>query len=118
MDRDIAVALLDQLHAAQNEFYGGGGDALLRGLLASDIAWTVPGNNSMAAVYRGTAALLRAPGIDPACPRAGVSTHLPSAVNRHPWYMHCRVPPRAPGRLIRKSQGDQSAAAGLCKHPP
>jgi hypothetical protein len=24
MDRDIAVALLDQLHAAQNEFYGGG----------------------------------------------------------------------------------------------
>lgn len=23
MDRDIAVALLDQLHAAQNEFYGG-----------------------------------------------------------------------------------------------
>jgi hypothetical protein len=25
MDRDIAVALLDQLHAAQNEFYGGGG---------------------------------------------------------------------------------------------
>ena len=33
MDRDIAVALLDQLHAAQNEFYGGG-DALLRDLLA------------------------------------------------------------------------------------
>ena len=30
MDRDISVALLDhQLHAAQNEFYGGGGDALL-----------------------------------------------------------------------------------------
>ena len=32
MDRDIAVALLDQLHAAQNGFYGGG-DALLRDLL-------------------------------------------------------------------------------------
>ncbi len=57
MDRDIAVALLDQLHAAQNEFYGGGGDALLRDLLASDIAWTVPGNNSIAGVYRGTEAV-------------------------------------------------------------
>ena len=57
MDRDIAVALLDQLHAAQNEFYGGGGDALLRHLLASGIAWTVPGNNSIAGVYRGTEAV-------------------------------------------------------------
>jgi len=57
MDRDIAVALLDQLHAAQNEFYGGGGDALLRDLLASGIAWTVPGNNSIAGVYRGTGAV-------------------------------------------------------------
>ena len=57
MDRDIAVALLDQLHAAQNEFYGGGGDALLRDLLASDIAWTVPWNNSIAGVYRGTEAV-------------------------------------------------------------
>jgi ketosteroid isomerase-like protein len=57
MDRDIAVALLDQLHAAQNEFYGGGGDALLRELLASGIAWTVPGNNSIAGVYRGTEAV-------------------------------------------------------------
>jgi hypothetical protein len=34
MDRDIAVVLLDQLHAAQNEFCGGGGDALPRDLLA------------------------------------------------------------------------------------
>jgi ketosteroid isomerase-like protein len=57
MDRDIAVALLDQLHAAQNEFYGGGGDALLRDLLASGIVWTVPGNNSIAGVYRGTEAV-------------------------------------------------------------
>jgi ketosteroid isomerase-like protein len=57
MDREIAVALLDQLHAAQNEFYGGGGDALLRGILAADIVWTVPGNNSIAGVYRGTEAV-------------------------------------------------------------
>ena len=57
MDRDIAVALLDQLHAAQNEFYGGGGDALPRDLLVSDIGWTVPGNNSVAGVCRGTEAV-------------------------------------------------------------
>jgi ketosteroid isomerase-like protein len=57
MDRDIAVAMLDQLHAAQNEFYGGGGDALLRHLLASGIAWTVPGKNSIFGVYRGTEAV-------------------------------------------------------------
>jgi ketosteroid isomerase-like protein len=57
MDRDIAVALLDQLHAAQNKFYGGGGDAQLRDLLASGIAWTVPGNNSIAGAYRGTEAV-------------------------------------------------------------
>lgn len=44
MDRDMAVALLDQLHAAQKEFYSGG-DALPRDPLASDIASTLPGNN-------------------------------------------------------------------------
>jgi ketosteroid isomerase-like protein len=57
MDRDVAVALLDQLHAAQNEFYGGGGGDALRDLLASGIAWTVPGNNSIAGVYQGTEAV-------------------------------------------------------------
>jgi DNA-binding XRE family transcriptional regulator len=35
MDRDIAVALLGQLHAAQNGFYGGS-DALLRDIVASE----------------------------------------------------------------------------------
>jgi hypothetical protein len=38
-----AICVAGQLHAAQNEFHGGGGDALLRGLLTSGIAWTVPG---------------------------------------------------------------------------
>ena len=57
MNREMAVALLDQLHAAQNEFYGGAGDARLRGLLAADIVWTVPGNSSIAGVYRGADAV-------------------------------------------------------------
>jgi hypothetical protein len=48
-----AVGLLDSLHAAQNEFYGGGGDAALRSLLTEDVAWSVPGNNAIAGSYRG-----------------------------------------------------------------
>jgi ketosteroid isomerase-like protein len=57
MDRDEAVSLLDRLHAAQNEFYGGGGDELLRELLAPDVAWTVPGANSIAGAYEGIEAV-------------------------------------------------------------
>jgi hypothetical protein len=48
-----AVALLDHLHEAQNQFYGGGDSAALVELLASDIMWTVPGNNQIAGVYHG-----------------------------------------------------------------
>jgi hypothetical protein len=43
MDRDIAVALLDQLHSAQNEFYGVGGDALRRDLVALSYPDPAPG---------------------------------------------------------------------------
>ena len=53
MNHENAVTLLDQLHTAQNEFYGGGGDVLLRELLAPDIAWTVPGQNSIAGASQG-----------------------------------------------------------------
>lgn len=53
MDRTSAFTLLDRLHAAQNEFYGGGGDAALRALLAPEIRWTVPGDNSIAGTYEG-----------------------------------------------------------------
>jgi hypothetical protein len=42
-----AVALLDHLHEAQNQFYGGGDSAALAELLAPDITWTVPGNNQI-----------------------------------------------------------------------
>jgi ketosteroid isomerase-like protein len=53
MNRDAAIGLLDRLHAAQNEFYAGGSGAALEQLLASNITWTVPGENSIAGAYHG-----------------------------------------------------------------
>ncbi|MGI8711972.1 MAG: hypothetical protein ACR2NR_02075 [Solirubrobacteraceae bacterium] len=53
MNRDVAVALLDRLHTAQNEFYAGGSGTGLQQLLAADIQWTVPGSNRIAGTYRG-----------------------------------------------------------------
>ena len=58
MNRDTVIGLLDRLHAAQNDFYAGGPGAALRQLLAPDITWTVPGDNSIAGTYRGLAAVL------------------------------------------------------------
>ena len=58
MNRDTVIGLLDQLHAAQNEFYTGGPGAALRQLLAPDITWTVPGDNSIAGTYHGLAEVL------------------------------------------------------------
>lgn len=57
MNRDEAVSLLDRLHTAQNEFYGGGDDEPLRQMLAPDIAWTVPGASSIAGTYEGIEAV-------------------------------------------------------------
>jgi ketosteroid isomerase-like protein len=51
--RDAAVALLDRLHEAQNGFYAGGSGAALEAMLASNITWTVPGENRIAGTYRG-----------------------------------------------------------------
>lgn len=53
MDRAEATAILDRLHAAQNEFYGGGNDSALPTLLHPDIRWTVPGSSPIAGTYRG-----------------------------------------------------------------
>lgn len=53
MDRSSAIALLNQLHAAQRDFYAGGPAEPLRELLAADIAWHVPGRNDIAGDYRG-----------------------------------------------------------------
>jgi uncharacterized protein len=58
MDRDTVIGLLDRLHTAQNEFYAGGPAAALRQLLAPDITWIVPGDNSIAGTYRGLAEVL------------------------------------------------------------
>jgi uncharacterized protein len=53
MRRATAVALLDRLHEAQNEFYGGGPGAALEQLLAPEITWTVPGDSRIAGICRG-----------------------------------------------------------------
>ena len=53
MDRASAIALLDELHRAQNEFYAGGEGAALRELLTPGITWTVPGENRIAGRYVG-----------------------------------------------------------------
>jgi ketosteroid isomerase-like protein len=53
MNRNEAIALLDRLHTAQNEFYAGGSAAGLEQLLAPSITWTVPCDNRIAGTYRG-----------------------------------------------------------------
>ncbi len=53
MDRDAAIALLDRLHKAQNAFHAGGSGTAFHQLLASNITWTVPGDNRIAGTYRG-----------------------------------------------------------------
>lgn len=58
MNRDTAIGLLDRLHRAQNEFYAGGSGAALQQLLAPNIRWTVPGDNSIAGTYCGLEAVL------------------------------------------------------------
>ncbi len=55
VERISAVTLLDRLHEAQNQFYGGGDGAALTELLTSDVAWSVPGNNRIAGSYHGLA---------------------------------------------------------------
>jgi hypothetical protein len=57
MDRARAIALLDELHRAQNEFYGGGESGSLRKLLTPGIAWVVPGDNHIAGRYHGIEAV-------------------------------------------------------------
>lgn len=53
MEKGAAIALLDRLHNAQNQFYGGEDSGPLAELLTADIVWTVPGNNRIAGCYRG-----------------------------------------------------------------
>lgn len=53
-----AAALLGRLHAAQNDFYGGGDDAGLRAVLSLGVSWHVPGRNAIAGDYEGIEAVL------------------------------------------------------------
>ena len=53
MNRAAAVDLLDLLHQAQNELYGGQSSHMLEQLLMPDIVWTVPGDNAIAGTYHG-----------------------------------------------------------------
>jgi ketosteroid isomerase-like protein len=53
VNRGAAIDLLDRLHKAQNEFYAGDSETALQQLLASNITWSVPGDNRIAGTYRG-----------------------------------------------------------------
>jgi ketosteroid isomerase-like protein len=53
VNRGAAIDLLDRLHEVQNEFYAGRSGAGLEQILASNITWTVPGENRIAGTYRG-----------------------------------------------------------------
>jgi ketosteroid isomerase-like protein len=58
VDRAAALEVLARLHAAQGDFYSGGDDAPLRGLLERDVEWHVPGRNAIAGDYRGMDAVM------------------------------------------------------------
>ena len=53
MDRDDALAVIEQLHAAQARLYTHGDAAEVRSVLTADIAWHVPGTSPIAGSYQG-----------------------------------------------------------------
>ena len=53
MDRDAALAVIEQLHSAQARLYTDGDAADVRCVLHPDIAWHVPGGSPIAGSYRG-----------------------------------------------------------------
>jgi ketosteroid isomerase-like protein len=53
MDRDDALAAIEQLHAAQARLYMDGDVAAAREMLSADITWHVPGRSPIAGSYRG-----------------------------------------------------------------
>jgi ketosteroid isomerase-like protein len=53
MDRDLALDLLDGLHAAQTAFHSGGSGDDLRARLDEGVLWRVPGDNAIAGTYSG-----------------------------------------------------------------
>lgn len=59
LTRAHAVERLGRLHEAQSAFYSGGSGDALRALLTDDVIWRVPGQNPIAGVYEGLAAVMR-----------------------------------------------------------
>jgi ketosteroid isomerase-like protein len=53
MDRDDALAVIEQLHAAQARLHTDGDVAAVREVLSPDIAWHVPGTSPIAGDYFG-----------------------------------------------------------------
>jgi hypothetical protein len=58
MNRADATEILDRLHEAQNDFYGGGEPTELEQILDPTLTWTVPGSSPIAGTYRGLAEVL------------------------------------------------------------
>lgn len=58
MDRTGAIELLGRFHDAQGAFYAGGPAYAFRDLLTEDVVWHVPGDNAIAGVYEGRAAVM------------------------------------------------------------
>jgi uncharacterized protein len=52
MDRDDALAVIEQLHSAQARLYTDGDVAAVRSVLHPDIAWHIPGGSPIAGSYR------------------------------------------------------------------
>lgn len=53
MDRDDALAVIEQLHSAQARLYTDGDPSAVGAVLTRDIAWHVPGGSPIAGSYRG-----------------------------------------------------------------
>src|ERR1700724_2508350 len=55
----LNARLIREFHDAQNLFYAGGDQEHVRGMLAEDVAWHVPGRSAIAGDYRGRDEVLR-----------------------------------------------------------
>jgi ketosteroid isomerase-like protein len=51
--------MIREFHDAQNRFYAGGDQEHVRGMLAEDVTWHVPGRSAIAGDYRGRDEVLR-----------------------------------------------------------
>jgi hypothetical protein len=51
--------LIHDFHEAQNRFYAGGDNDMVRAMLAEDVVWHVPGRSAIAGDYRGREEVLR-----------------------------------------------------------